>query len=92
MESGKRKIRNCSPLASAGSLSIQDDCQKECAREALCYFFNYKANIEVFMMSQISKTKLSDFLKEANSQCELLTSHEYDAPVSGLGWVAGKKA
>ena len=64
----------------------------ECALEDLCYFFNYKANIEVFMMSQISKTKLSDFLKEANSQCELLTSHENDTPVSESGWVAGKKA
>ena len=64
----------------------------ECALEDLCYFFNYKANVEVFMMSQISKTKLSDFLKEASSQCELLTSHEFNAPVSGSGWVAGKKA
>ena len=38
------------------------------------------------------ETKISDFLKEANSQCELLTSHENDTPVSESGWVAGKKA
>ena len=90
--SGKSENQKLEPLGFSWQFSIQDDCQMECALEDLCYFFNYKANIEVFMMSQISKTKLSDFLKEANSHCELLTSHEYDAPVSGLGWVAGKKA
>ena len=34
----------------------------ECAREALCYFFNYKANVEVFYdVTNIEKLKYQTF-------------------------------